>query len=39
MIGTNTNKIPNVPIPNGLLSVEAAKCAALCAMLDNPILL
>ena len=30
---------PNVPIPSGLLSVEAAKCAALCAMLDNPILL
>ena len=27
------------PIPSGLLSVAAAKCAALCAMLDNPILL
>jgi len=39
MIGTTIKERLKVPIPNGLLSVVAAICAALCARLDNPILL
>ena len=37
MIGTTIKARLKLPIPNGLLSVVAAICAALCAKLDNPI--
>jgi len=39
IIGTTIKARLKTPIPNGLLSVVAAICAALCARQDNPILL